>query len=682
MSTDANTAPGPEEPDADGQPDSAEVYRDNRQQVEQGVAVMGAVGDHFTVINGGRFDETAANEIFTPRLREGPYPAHDVQERLRGFVEPPAYALCRKALDNRILVLGAGRGTGASTTAFALLAERHGAAGITGLDASDDLSRWRPKESRGYLLQGLTPEGAGGLSEVVLTGLAGLLRRSNAHLVITVRAEVPLPHDTSPWQVTHHPPLAADVAAERLRTMARAGDLTGELLAEALEHLASAAFTGHLGAHPLPGEAVDVADALRDLVVSGRTASSVLAELQAGSSAAAHKALAESSHRADRIALMAAISLLDGQDRTIVEEFSTVLRPLVTERGGPPLTGTPEPHGHRDLLGPALGDRLEAVGARLGPPQFGVVPLCTVQPVVFSGRHRSEALLRCLWLEYEGMTPLLWTALDQIPHRPGIELAAGRAIGRALMHATGPNTLRQLKPFAESEKRWRRRLVAYALGEMVEHPPLTGAIREQLRRWSGTASVPLRCTVAETCAGKYGLARPAFALKLLDTVLNRPHTETEDTRLRSAVAFALSVLVSEKAGQPVVLDRLRSWQTAEPGTQQHSMAVHVVNSMSSTTFPPAGAPAHHRLRLADLLTDHFGRALDLVVTALDDPATYEAVVAGLFLIENDPVLRQRTSFPRLLGELSDVARSHRGVLRFVLRRHRARTSPPAEGFAS
>ncbi|MYW09781.1 hypothetical protein GT034_15645 [Streptomyces sp. SID2563] len=682
MSTDANTPPGPDGPDAGNHPESARVYRDNQQQVDQGVAVMGAVGDHFTVINGGRFDDAATNEIFTPRLREGPYPAHDVQERLRGFVEPPAYARCRKALDSRILVLRAGRGTGASTTAFALLAERHGAGGITGLDTSDDLSRWRPKEPRGYLLQGLAPELASGLGEVVLTGLAGLLLRANAHLVITVRAEVPLPHDTSPWQVTHHPPLAADVAAERLRTMARAGDLTEELLAEALGHLASAAFTGHLHAHPLPEEAVDVADGLRDLVTADRPVASVLTELQAGSSAAAHKALSESRHQADRISLMAAISLLDGQDRTVVEEFSAVLRPLITERAGPPPPGAPEPHGQRDLLGPALSDRLEAVGARLAPPRFGTAPLCTVQPVVFSGRHRSDALLRCLWLEYEGMNPLLWKALDETPHRPGIELAAGRAIGRALTHATGPSTLRQLKPFADSERRWRRRLVAYALGEMVEHPPLTGAVREQLGRWSRSASVPLRCTVAETCAGKYGLARPAFALKLLDTVLSRPDTETEHAGLRSAVSFALSVLVSEKAGQPLVLDRLRSWQMAGPGTQQHTMAVHIINAMSRTTFPVAGAPGHHRLRLADLLTDHFGRTVDLVVTALDDPATYEAVVAGLFLIEDDPALRQRTSFPRLLRALSGVARSHRGVLRFVLRRHRARTYPSTEGFAS
>ncbi|SCF68849.1 hypothetical protein [Streptomyces sp. Ncost-T10-10d] len=597
MSADADTSPGPDGPDADGRPDPRDSYRDNQQRLDQGMAVMGGIAGDVTVMIGAPLDETATDHIVKPRLREGPYPADDVHARLRGFVEPPAYAQCRKVLDCHILMLRADSGTGASTAAFALLAERYGADGITGLDSPDDLSRWRPKEGRGYLLQGLSPAAAASLGEVVLTALAALLRRSGAHLVVTVRTETALPGDTVPWQVVHRPPPPTEVTTKRMNTMVEAGELTTEQGADALGHLASADFTGYLHAHPLPRDGVEVAEGLRDLVVSGKPAASVLDDLQTGSPAAARKALAESSHRADSLSLMAAISLLSEQDRTVIEEFSAILRPHIDERGGPApvMAGRPEridthgpvterPQTRRDVLGPAFEDRLAAVGARLLPPRFGAARRYPVQPVVFSGRHRSDALLRCLWLDYEGMAALLWKTLDEAPHHSGIELAAGQAIGKVLAHATGPDTLRQLYPFAASDKRWRRRLVAYALGEMVQFPALTGAVRDQLRQWSRAAPVPLRCTVAETCAGSYGLARPAVALKLLDAALDRPDKNLED-RLRTAVSFALSTLLSEDTNHTLVLDRLREWQGADPGTQRHALAVHVIESMSLTAFP-------------------------------------------------------------------------------------------------
>ncbi|MEU3184769.1 hypothetical protein ABZ707_11270 [Streptomyces sp. NPDC006923] len=653
---------------------------------------MGDVGGNLTVINSAALDETVANLIIPPRLREGPYPANDVRGRLRGFVEPRTHAQCRKVLDSHILVLRATSGAGASTAAFALLAERYGADGITGLDS--DLSRWRPTEARGYLLQGLSPVAAASLGEVVLTGLAALLRRAGAHLIVTVRAETALPGDTVPWQVVHRPPSSAEVATKRLNTLVEAGELTPEQGAGALGHLASADFAGHLHAHPLPGDGVEVAKGLCDLVLSGKSAASVLDGLQTGSLTAAREVLKESSRRADSLSLMAAISLLSEQDRTVLEEFSAILRPRIEERGGPVLvtTGPPEridthgpavegPQARGDLLGPSFQERLDAVGAHQLPIRFGAAQRYPVQPVVFSGRHRSDALLRCLWLDYEGMASLLWKTLDEAPHHPGVELAAGQAIGKVLAHATGPDTLRQLHLFAASDTRWRRRLVAYALGEMVQYPALTGAVREQLRQWSRAASIPLRCTVAETCAGSYGLARPVVALKLLDAALDEPDKGL-DGRLRTAVSFALSTLLAEDTNHTLVLDRLREWQGANPGTQRHALAVHFIESMSLTSFPPPGAPGARRVRLADLLADHPQRALDLVVAALDDPATHEATATGLSLIESDPALRDRTAFPRFLASLSGTARNNRGVLRFVLRRHRVRAASSAEGFAS
>ncbi|MFC9803468.1 hypothetical protein ACFWGE_22465 [Streptomyces bacillaris] len=693
MSADADAGSGLNGPNGDGGTDPGSSYRDNRQRLDRGMAVMGGIEGDANVFIGIAPDEDVSERIIKPRLREGPYPADSVQDRLRGFVEPSTHARCRKVLDSRVLILRAEKGTGAGTAAFAVLAERYGVGGITGLDSPDNLSRWRPSEPRGYLLQGLSPMAAASLGEVVLMELYSLLGRSGAHLVVTVPVETALPGDTMPWQVVHRPPPPVDVTVKRLATMAEAGELTAAQEADALRHLATADFTDYLNAHPLPGDGVEVAEGLRDLVVAGESATSVLDNLRTGSPAAAREALEEARHEADRISLMAAISLLPEQDRTVVERFGAVLRTHLDGRGspaqagpdkGPEQTGTHRASGkpptRHDVLGPAFEDRLAAVGARLLPPRYTPALRYPIQPVGF-GRHRSDALLRSLWLEYEGMADLLWKSLDEAPHHPGIELAAGESIGKVLAHATGPDTLRQLRPFAASDKRWRRRLVAYALGEMVQHPSLTGAVREQLRYWSRATPVPLRCTVAETCAGSYGLAHPAVALKLLDAVLDGPDTTVEGP-LRTAVSFALSTLLSEDTNHVLVLDLLLEWQSSDPDTGRHSLAVHAVESMSRARFPRVGAPGVRRVRLADLLAEHPEHTRDLVIAALEDPATHDAVAEGLFLIERDPELRRRAHFLRLLAALAAVARTHRGVLRYVLRRHRTLAVSPAERLPS
>lgn len=152
--------------------------------------------------------------------------------------------------------------------------------------------------------------------------------------------------------------------------------------------------------------------------------------------------------------------------------------------------------------------------------------------------------------------------------------------------------------------------------------------------------------------------------------------------LRTAVSFALSALLSEDTNHVLVLDLLRAWQAADPGTRRHDLAVHAVESMSRASFPRPGAPGERRVRLADLLAEHPDRARGLVVAALDDPATHEAAADGLFLIEDDRELRRRTGFPHLLAALAAMAQNHRGVLRYVLRRHRARTASSMERHAS
>lgn len=685
-----STAAPPSDGESTGDPSAAaQSYRDNAQRVDQGVAFMGDIrGDAYFMGLGSLGAEEVNNHILKPRLREGTYPATDVEERLRRFVEPPTYGKCRKTLDSRILLLRADAQTGGERAAFALLAERHGAGGITGVDLPDGLTDWVPKESRGYLLQELSPRAADSLGEVALNALADLLREVEAHLVVTVRPDTKLHGDTAAWQVAHTPPDPAEVTAKHLAVMAETGELSPAQAAQARQHLTSAGFTEYLGAHHLPGDAVEVAEGLRDLVVSHLSPDTVLDGLRTGTPEAARRALAESRHHADRLALMAAVSLLSGQDRAVVQQFSAKLRPRIAERLGQPGTGGtppgteaggPEPSadGNRtgpDFLGPTFEERLQSIGARPLKPRFDTSPRYRVQPVVFSQRHRSDALLRCLWLDYEGMAGLLWAALNETPYCSGMELAAGRAIGRVLAHATGPGTLGQLRLFATSDTRWRRRLVAYALGEMAQHPVFTVPVREQLRQWSKAADIPLRCTVAETCAGSYGLAHPGGALRLLDTVLAKEEATADagmDDDVRRAVSFALGTLLSEDANHPLVLDRLREWQTADPGTGRHAMAAHVIETMCGSAFPPPGVPSERRVRLSELLAEHPDRALPLVVAALDDSGTHRAAADGLALIESDPELRIPSAFPQLLAALVDAARTHRGVLRFVLARQRA-----------
>ncbi|WP_246150817.1 hypothetical protein [Streptomyces qinzhouensis] len=635
---------------------------------------MGNVGGDFTYLNISAWSDEATERILKPRLREGPYPAEEVRDRLYGFVEPPSYARCRRALNSRIVVLRARAGTGAGTAAFALLAERHGEGGVTGLDTMGDLSAWRPKAGRGYLLQGLPAASAGSLDDVRLAGLAEALHAAGAHLVVTLAQDARLPTDTSRWQEAHVAPGPHEVAERRLRLLAAEGRLDSSQLDTALGHLASPEFSGYLSTHPLPGDAVDLSDGLRQSTETPTLTGSVLEDLLTGTEAAARSALAQARHSADKVSLMAAVALLPGQDRTVIEQFAAALRPLLGERAAK--KGQTEPPEGRplDILGPSFEDRLEAIGARPLAPCSSPADRYRypVQPIVFSGRHRSATLLRHLWLDFEDMPEALWGALEQLRYQPGLDLAAGEAIGRVLAHATGPGALIQLHRFASSGDRWRRRLVAVALGELVQHPLVSGAVKEQMRRWS-RSSVVLRCTVAETCAGSYGLARPAAALKLLDNVLDGSAPEL-DPKLSAAVSFALGALLTEEGNHTEVLETVTRWLEAGRGTPRHTLAVHVIHSLSLSTFPQPGAPGSVRTSLSRTLERYPAQGLALVVLSLDDPATHEAMAQGLVRVEADPDLFRRTAYDRVLSELSRTARHRRGVIRFLLGRHRDHTN--------
>ncbi|WP_051871446.1 hypothetical protein [Streptomyces sclerotialus] len=654
----------------------ADGFENNRQRVGQGLAIMGSVGGNVSVIVG--MEEPASEKVFQPAFREGPYPRGDVEERLRGFTEPPSYARCEEILGRGVLLLRAETGTGSTTAAFALLAARHGADGIAGLDPSGDLTTWELKPGRGHLVQGLPQERAKSLGEVQLMSLSARLRDMSASLVVIVGEEVSLPADTGAWQAVHRPPSPCDVAEAHLRARARAGTITTDQLSETLAALTAPEFTAYLRASRLPGLGADAAEELREAVTTGRPAATALENLRLGSLPAARKALESAAGSADDLALIAAVALLEEQDRTVIEQLAAKLRPLFRERAGgdvPAHDRTAQP----DLLGPAFDKRLAKIGARALPPRVasGYRHRYRVQPVVFHGRHRAEAVLRQLWLEYEGTAPILREGLRVLSYQPGVDLASGRAIGRVLAHATGPAVLREVQEFASADVRWRRRLAAYALGEFAQHAELAAAAHEQLRQWSRQRDVNLRCTVAETCAGSYGLARPEAAMHLLRNVLDGPDDRLEG-RLRTAVSFALGVLLKEEANRPLVLAWLVTWLTAEGGTLHHSYAAFAIESLCRTGFPEFNRSGTQKVSLADVLADHRYRALDLVATALDEPATYGAMAEGLSDIGRDAALRRRVDLDGFLGELAKSADGRRGVIRFLLTRYRQRSTIATE----
>jgi hypothetical protein len=489
-----------------------------------------------------------------------------------------------------------------------------------------------------------------------------------------VGEEVRLAADTRPRQVLHEPPPPREVAARHLHALADTGTLTGTELSTALNQLGSAEVDAYVSGHRLPGHGADLAAELTTAVRAGQPVTAALDGLRLGGAEAARRALDAARHSSDAVALLAAIALLPGQDRTVVTRFAARLRPLVEESAG---TG---PVGERpdrpDVLGPSLADRLAVVGARLLPREHGWAHghRHPVQRVDFAGRHRPEALLRQLWLDHEHMPELLWRALEDLPHRTGIDLAAGRAIGTVLIHATGPDALDQLAPFARSALRWQRRLVAFALGEAAQHVDSQGAVHARLRDWSRSRQVTVRATVAETCAGTYGLARPTSAFRLLEAVLAGPRDDQAVGIVHPAVSFALSVLSTEEPNRVPVLNHLVRWLEDE-GTQRHAFAADAVESMALSTFPRPGSSGPRKVSLADVIVDHPEQAVALVSTALDVPAVRDAVLAGLLDLDEDVRPQVRAAGRNVLAALSE----HRGwTPSFLLHRHQRRTAAPPE----
>ncbi|MFF5764550.1 hypothetical protein ACFY8F_18690 [Streptomyces tanashiensis] len=659
-------------------PDAPVTYEGNEQTVGNGPAVMGSVHGSVTtnIINYGVLDGEAEGTIAKPRFREGPYPPEEVDDRLRDFVVPPSYALCREVLEGRrVLLLRGESGSGMSTAAFALLREVTGDGRIVGLDSSIDLTGWTPSSTGGYVVQGIVPEAGERLDEVALNQLTGHLRAKDAYLVVIVNRMIALPRAIGSWCRPHIAPSPRDVARSRLKGLADAGTLSAEQLREAAGLLDLPSFKEYLADGRPPVVGVDGAEELSEVAAGRRTLQEAADNLRIGTAEEAGKLLDTVRRSVDDLALTAAVALLEEQDRSVVERFAARLRPLIGARGTQP----PPEEASDDLLGRDIGDRLAKVEARLLPRTAGTSRGYRYwsEPVVFRGKHLAEQVLRRLWLDYEGFSDVLVAWIGELPYEPGVDRVAGRRIGQVLCLASGSDVLRQLDVFASSRRSWHRRLAAHALGEAVQDTVLSAAVRAQLRQWSRLKEVEKRCTVAETCAGSLGLALPEFALGLLSTVLDG-RGEPLDDDVSKAVSAALGVLLTEGANRERVVGRLTDWLGEQPETARRTYAVRAVQGLcSSSGFPMINRAGVRRTTLADLFADSWEVLVPLVLAALDDDQLHGAMARGLVTVETSLGPDGSPAMEAFLGAMLRASGGSRGLRRLLFARLRDRSSAPA-----
>ncbi|RKN43025.1 hypothetical protein [Streptomyces hoynatensis] len=630
-----------------------------RQHVGQGTAVLGDVKGDVNVHIAAAAQDAAAEKVVKPRFREGPYPEEDVAKRLRAFVEPPSFARAREVLARRrVLLLVGAAGTGAGTAAFALLRELPGETGrLIGLDPRDDPTGLEPKgKGRRYLVPWLSQDSAEALTEVALTALQDRLERAGAHLVVVAAPTLRLPAGTARWQIRHEPPLPAEVARAHLRTLG----LSEDHLSLAAAHLGDPQVKAYLDGTRDPAAGTEVAEELKHVALGSRTLHEALLNLTRTAEDEATETLREARKDPAALALATSIALLEGQDRTVIARCAAALRPLLD-----PTPPEPPPAGPKglakaepDVLGDDFTTRLDRVNA---DPLPRVVDSGSrywyrywVEPIAFRRRHQAETILSRLWLDHEGIAEAIlhWLRKASTRYAPGLDYTAGQAIGRVLRRATGPDVLQRLEPLAESPERWRRRLVAYALNEAARDGLLAGAVRDQLWTWSRARNEHLRATVAETCAGGFGLVRPDRTLRMLDRLLDGPARSV----VRRGVSLAIAVLLTEGQNAAAVTETLTRWMARPEKSGQRDYALGAAPQLLSDFLAlDAGEP---------------GPLLPLVRESLDDPKARSAVMDALLRAERSPHPGTRARATALVTALAATAGGRRGVRALLVARLR------------
>ena len=624
-----------------------------RQHVGRGTAVLGDVAGNVITIAATAAD-AAADKVVKPRFREGPYPEEDVAERMRAFVEPPSFPQAREVLARRrVLLLVGAVGTGTGTAAFALLHRLPKEAGrIVGLDPREDPTTLEPSGTgRRYLVPWLSQSFAEALTEVALTALQDRLERADAHLVVLAAPTLRLPAEAARWRVRHEPPPPAEVARAHLRTMG----LSEEQLSIALAQLGDPQVKAYLDGTRDPAAGTEVAEELRHVALGTRTLDEALVNLTRSAADQVTETLQAARRDPADLALTTAVALLEGQDRGVVAQCAAALHALFTPgRAERPPTGEAQP----DVLGEDFGTRLARVHADLLPRVVDDGSRYWyrfwVEPVAFRRRHQAEDILARLWLDHEGIADaiLLWLAKASTRYAPGLDYAAGRAIGRVLRRATGADVLRWLEPLAESPDRWRRRLVAYALNEAAQDGMLAGAVRDQLWTWSRARNEHLSATVAETCAGGFGLIRPDRTLRMLERLLDGPVRSS----VRRGVSLAIAVLLTESQNAAAVSETLSRWMAAPNNSGRRRYALDAVPQLLTDFLAlDSGDP---------------GPLLPLVRRALDDPKARESVMRALLRAERSPHAGTRARATALITALATTAGARRGVRALLVARFR------------
>ncbi|MET8687214.1 hypothetical protein ABZV77_23660 [Streptomyces sp. NPDC004732] len=521
-------------------------------------------------VGDGSADERAAERTWR---HEGPIPEDEVADAAFGFAEPDQFGRALDALQDGVLFLAGGPGSGRRTMALNLLRRSCGDAdSLQALDTVTDLDRWRPTQSgaRGYLVHGLFPSHP--LRPGMLGNLRSLLGRAGARMVIVLPDDPyllrDLEQDLHVQPVRCEPPLPRVVFDARLRASVPDGAERARLLG-ALE-------PGLLAELLVPGLVPAEVAELVTAVVAADGDPAALVDLRDRLSFRAEQEVPELLHRLrddpDGLAFLLATCVFEGLDHRVVRaeadrlleiadgRLTSLPTPTDAQQGG----GQEAPRQPRFVFRRSLSDLLHAVRARRKPREIRTYGAYahTVEPVTFIRHRQAEAVLRHVWREYGQLSELLVTWLGDVHRHSELTRPVGQVMGMAAGWGGGRGALQHIRKLAGADRATSRLIAAHALGLAAEDPVLVAEVRHRLNEWSVGRSPRLRTTVAYACGAEFGVSRPEFALRLLRALVTGVADGPDEDAVRLAVRAA--VLRLFRAGnERRVFEQLTAW-TAVP----------------------------------------------------------------------------------------------------------------------
>ena len=475
-------------------------------------------------------------------LVDGPVSDQMMRDAAEAFEHPQEFGAAKEVLDGNGLVLLCGNGTGRTMTAVRLLMQSH-ASSLQHLNPERsvlDLASGILDERAGYLWQGQLPGWERQLSGGRLVRLARVLGRVRARLVVVADHATDLPDEALHYTVTLSPPDPIQVVRRHLLRMVPA-ESVADLEIEARKLL-------HVGASP--GEAVKVAVFLKSLRERDYRPERTIAELRDRTDNEVQSWFANPQSLAAR-ALMIAVAVFEHRSCAEVVQAALQLEPLLAN----PEHEDIWPYMPPDLFVDTRATRLGGVHAATVPNPNRGVSGDDPEIVRFDRPGWAEAVLRCIWCQYDRLRPTIKEWLGNRPTHGQAHKAGAVVIGRLLGGTPGPDPTAELTTWAGSTLARQREMAAAAIGGMAEQPELIPLVRKRLRSWSlEEAGIARRLTAALAYGGTFGQRHPRLAVERLGVLAERA-----DDLLRNAVIRGITGLAEEPANRPEVLRNLVVW---------------------------------------------------------------------------------------------------------------------------